>query len=195
VEAILGVAGALPAQSGLGINVHASTLAMDAGFVDFFAAQLKRRGICPSRTVVEVVEQAPPWDLSGLRAAVASLRALGAKVALDDVGQGYSNYMMILECLPDYLKVDRHFVDGCHADFHRRAVLASMAQLARAFGARVVAEGVEEAADLTAVRRLGIALVQGFLMAEPAPVEGIAPPDVLERATRDGRPRQGCASR
>lgn len=176
VEAILAEAESLPADTVLGINVHASTLAMDAGFIDFLAARLAARGISPRRTVVEVVEHAPPWDVVAFRTAIAGLRALGARIALDDVGLGHSNYMMILECRPDYFKVDRHFVDGCHRDFHRRAVLASVARLARPFGARVVAEGVEQAKDLAALRRLGITLVQGYLLARPVPVAEIVAP-------------------
>jgi EAL domain-containing protein (putative c-di-GMP-specific phosphodiesterase class I) len=170
VEVILDSAVHLPPDLTVGINVHASTLAMDSGFVEFVAASLARRGISARRLVIEIVEHAPPWDVVSLRAALAGLRALGARLALDDVGLGHSNYLMILECRPDYFKVDRHFVDGCHADFHRRAVLASVAQLAEPFGARVVAEGVEASADMDALKRLGITLVQGFLFGRPAPI-------------------------
>ena len=169
VEAILDAAKALPPEVALGINVHASSLAMDPGFVDFLASALAARGIRATRLVVEIVEHAPPWDVVGFRTALEGLRALGALIALDDVGLGHSNYMMILECRPDYFKVDRHFVHGCHKDFHRRAVLASVAQLARPFGARVVAEGVEEPADMLTLRRVGITLVQGYLFGMPAP--------------------------
>ena len=163
VDAILDAVRNLPAEPTLGINVHASTLAMDAGFVEFLAAGLRGRGVSPRRLVVEVVEHAPPWDVVGFGAALESLRQLGVRIALDDVGLGHSNFMMILECRADYFKVDRHFVHGCCQDFHRRAVLASVVQLARPFGARVVAEGVEEPADLAALKRLGITLVQGYL--------------------------------
>ena len=107
------------------------------------------------------------------RAALKALRALGARIALDDVGLGHSNFMMILECMPDYLKVDRYLVAGCHHDFHRRAMLASIAQLARPFGARVVAEGVEEAADLAVLKRMGITLIQGYLFGRPMPAAEI----------------------
>ena len=169
VEAILDAATSLPAEVALGINVHASSLAMDPSFVDFLASALESRGIRATRLVIEIVEHAPPWDVVGFRTALERLRALGALIALDDVGLGHSNYMMILECRPDYFKVDRHFVSGCHKDFHRRAVLASVAQLARPFGARVVAEGVEEPADMLTLRRVGITLVQGYLFGMPAP--------------------------
>jgi len=176
VEAILAEAQTLPGDWTLGINVHASTLAMDDGFVAFLAAGLEARSISAALAVVEVVEHAPPWNVLGFRRAIAGLRELGARVALDDVGLGHSNYMMMLECRPDYLKMDRHFVDGCHGDSYRRAVLSSVVQLARAFGARVVAEGVENVEDLTALRRLGITLVQGFLLARPAPAAELVAP-------------------
>jgi EAL domain-containing protein (putative c-di-GMP-specific phosphodiesterase class I) len=169
VEAILEAAGALPGDSLIGVNVHASTLAMDESFVDHLAARLAAHGIPPGRVVVEVVEHAPPWDVAGLRKALDRLRGLGARIALDDVGRGHSNFLMILECRPDYFKVDGHFVKGCHRDVHRRAVLAAVVQLARPFFAQVVAEGVEDAADLRALRALGIRLVQGYLFGHPAP--------------------------
>ncbi len=187
VAAILDETRGMPEDMVLGINVHASTLAMDAGFVEFLAALLQARGLSPSNTVIEVVEHAPPWNIGGFRAAILALRALGTRIALDDVGLGQSNYMMILEGRPDYLKVDRHFVDGCHRDFYRRAVLASVAQLARPFGARVVAEGIEDPADLTALRRLGISLVQGYLLAKPAPVAEIVIPTGCPPTARSRR--------
>jgi EAL domain-containing protein (putative c-di-GMP-specific phosphodiesterase class I) len=168
VSVILEAAASLCPSLTIGINVHASSLAMDGGFVEFLDGALRDRGISPRRVVIEIVEHAPPWDVVSFRAALDGLRRLGARIALDDVGLGHSNYMMICECRPDYLKVDRYFVDGCHADFHRRAVLASVAQLAGPFGARVVAEGVECVEDMAALRRLGITLVQGYLFGQPA---------------------------
>ena len=194
VEVILEAAQALTPGLMIGINVHASSLAMDGGFVEFLASALAEHGISPRRVVIEIVEHAPPWDVVSFRAALTGLRRLGARIALDDVGLGHSNYMMICECRPDYLKVDRYFVDGCHSDFHRRAVLASVAQLARPFGAQVVAEGVESAADMMSLRRLGITLVQGFLFGTPAPametmarVNGARPPlGAFDRPLRRG---------
>jgi EAL domain-containing protein (putative c-di-GMP-specific phosphodiesterase class I) len=176
VAAILDAASrVLPDEATVGLNIHASTLAMDTGFVGFLEASLREHAVPGKHLVVEIVEHAPPWDVNGFLGALESLRAMGARIALDDVGLGHSNYHMILECRPDYFKVDRHFVDGCHRDFHRRAVLASVAQLARPFGARVVAEGVETEEDLQALRRLGLNLVQGYLLGRPATVPTAEP--------------------
>ena len=88
---------------------------------------------------------------------------------LDDIGLGQSNYLMMLECKPDYFKIDRHFVTECHRDFHRRAVLRSIAALALQFGSQVIAEGVETMADLETVNATGISLVQGWLFGRPRP--------------------------
>lgn len=157
----------LPAHARIGINVHASTLALDPGFVEFLADETKRNGFDTDRLVVEIVEHAPPWDVGAFRTALYRLRDLGASIALDDVGLGHSNFMMILECRPSYFKIDRYFVRGARTDMYRQAVLASVAQLALPFDARVVAEGVETEADLEAVRQAGINLVQGYLFGLP----------------------------
>jgi EAL domain-containing protein (putative c-di-GMP-specific phosphodiesterase class I) len=76
---------------------------------------------------------------------------------------------MILHCDPDYLKVDRALVAGCHRDRRRLALLESLCGLAARLPSRVVAEGVEDPADLEALRLLGVELAQGFLLAPPAP--------------------------
>ncbi len=167
VAAILHAARALPEETRLGINVHASTLAMDPEFLTFLSDVASQTGTDVERLVVEIVEHAPPWDVSAFRTALEGLRDIGARVALDDVGLGQSNFMMILECRPSYMKIDRYFVRGARADFYRQAVLACVAQLAKPFSAQVVAEGVETEADLAAVRAAGIDLVQGYLFGAP----------------------------
>lgn len=164
----------LPSHVRLGLNVHASTLALDPGFVDFLAGESKSHGIDTDRLVVEIVEHAPPWDVQAFQASLDALRDLGSSIALDDVGLGHSNFMMIIECRPNYFKIDRYFVHGARTDVYRQAVLSSVAQLALPFGARVVAEGVETEADLEAVRQAGINLAQGYLFGQPATEASLA---------------------
>jgi EAL domain-containing protein (putative c-di-GMP-specific phosphodiesterase class I) len=162
----------LPALSRVSVNVHASTLGRDRGFVAFLVDTARAHGLALDRLTVEIVEHAPPWDGHSFLLALEELRECGAGIALDDVGLGYSNFRMILDSRPDYLKVDRYFPAGCHRDPLRRAVLESIQQLASRFGSRVVAEGVEEIEDLKVVTATGIELVQGrcFCAAVPASV-------------------------
>jgi len=153
----------------LSFNVHASTLGRDREFVTYLAEMLQHHARPASRFTVEIVEHAPMWGGRSFQLALDDLRALGVSVALDDVGLGNSNYRMILECRPDYFKVDRYLVAGASRDFFRRAVLRSIADLSGSFGALVVAEGLDDSADLQVALDEGIALAQGFLLCRPQP--------------------------
>lgn len=151
----------------LTVNVHASTLGRDHDFPEFICSTAAANGIGCERLTVEIVEHAPPWDSIGFAAALDRLRASGMHIALDDVGLGQSNFKMILDVRPDYLKLDRYFVELCESDRNRQAVIAAVANLASHFGAEVIAEGVETPAAVAALRRFGIRYMQGYLYAKP----------------------------
>jgi EAL domain-containing protein (putative c-di-GMP-specific phosphodiesterase class I) len=137
--------------------------------VAFLDRAASSAGFATESVVVEIVEHNRPRDTAAFQRGLRELRGLGVRIAVDDVGLGEANLLMILACRPDYLKVDRYFVHGSRADFHRQAVLTSIVQLARPFGARVIAEGVETEADLQAVQTVGFDLVQGYLFGQPCP--------------------------
>lgn len=168
--ALRAVLGAVRAGRGgaFGLNVHRSTVAHDPGFVAFLAGTLARAGVAPGSVVLELVEHGELCDMRALLRRLDELRGTGVRVALDDFGTGQANYMMLLECRPDYVKIDRRFVHGCHADERRQAFLDSLVALAGRVGAQLVAEGVELREDLERVRSGGIELVQGFLLARPS---------------------------
>lgn len=153
----------LPEHLPFAVNIHAATLSRDPRFLPDLFELLDARGVPRKRLTVEIVEHAPHWADAPLLAALDSLRAAGARVALDDIGLGQSNYRMMLDLQPDYFKIDRYFAHGCHGDSHRLAVLESVALLAERFGSRVVVEGVERYEDLEAVSALGIRLIQGHI--------------------------------
>jgi EAL domain-containing protein (putative c-di-GMP-specific phosphodiesterase class I) len=169
IRAIMSVAEAFPGEGSLGINVHSVTLAVDADFLIFIKEEAGRYGIDLARIIIEIVEHGVPRNGAAFGEALTGLRRLGVRVALDDIGLGHSNYKMILDCRPDYFKIDRYFVQGAGSDFYRQAVLKSVAELARPFGARVVVEGVENEADLAASRAAGATLFQGFAFSRALP--------------------------
>lgn len=166
-------ASSFPPTLRLGINVHASTLGRDHGFIAFLQGTAAATGIALARITVEIVEHAPPWDNISFQSSLEQLRQLGMAIALDDVGLGQSNFKMLLDVQPDFLKLDRYFVDGCAGDRHRRAVISALRQLARDFNAEIVAEGVETAEDSSTLQGLGITLMQGFHYAHPLPAEAM----------------------
>ncbi|MHB0968477.1 MAG: EAL domain-containing protein [Thermoanaerobaculia bacterium] len=157
----------LPPDSRVNINVHASTLGRDPGFLDHFVGKAAEVAFPLDRLTIEIVENAPPWDTASFQRTLDGIRALGIMIALDDVGLGLSNFKMIVDVHPDYLKIDQYFIDNCHADSARRAVIRAILDLGSHFGAAVVAEGIERADDLAAAMDLGLSLFQGFLLSPP----------------------------
>ncbi|MGH9443473.1 MAG: EAL domain-containing protein [Thermoanaerobaculia bacterium] len=157
----------------ISVNVHATTLEREPDFPRLLAGLADRFGIRLSGVILEIVEHGPDRSGPRLGHVLEALRGLGVRIALDDIGLGQSNYRRVLDCRPDYLKLDRYLVQGCHADPARRAVLESLTLLARRIGARVVAEGVETPEDLAEICGQGIGLLQGFLLARPTPLNGL----------------------
>jgi len=104
---------------------------------------------------------------------VSALRAAGVRIAVDDIGLGHSNLRMILDVQPELFTIDRYFVDGCHADPRCVAVIASVCQLARSFGAVTIAEGVEEARDVAPLVDCGVSLFQGYFFGKPVMVDAV----------------------
>jgi EAL domain-containing protein (putative c-di-GMP-specific phosphodiesterase class I) len=163
----------LPAAVKLSVNIHASTLCRDLDFVRFVQREAEAMGFHLGRLILEIVEHTKASDTASFRSALRELGQAGVQLAVDDFGIAHSNYRMILECRPDYLKIDRYFVHGCWADDSRRAVLHSIASLAHELGARVIAEGIEDPRELEVIEATGIDLVQGFLFGKPTSVESV----------------------
>ncbi|HEY3055288.1 MAG TPA: EAL domain-containing protein [Thermoanaerobaculia bacterium] len=151
----------------IAINVHPITLGDNGRFVRYLMRHTEAAGIDPTRLIVEVGEHAPASDRDAFAAALRTLREHGVAIAVDDVGFGHSNYKAILDCQPDYLKIDRYFVQDASSDPSRLAVVRSICTLGQHFGATVIAEGVEEPEDYEALKDLGIDLFQGFLFCRP----------------------------
>lgn len=117
--------------------------------------------------VVEVVERTAPGDERRLRRALDGLRERGARIAVDDVGAGYSGLRRVLALRPEFVKLDRTLVAGLDQDPARRAAVRSLRDFATDVGALMVAEGVERLAELEALVDLGVPLAQGFLLGRP----------------------------
>ena len=169
----------------ISLNVHVSTLENDREFVRFLERVTQIFGVSASRLTIELVESVRCSGSRALQTAIWGLRELGASIAVDDIGQGYANYFMMLECRPDYFKVDRYVVSGSSGDSYRQAVLRSIIELARSTGAIAVAEGVDNVADLETVLDQGFSLVQGFLLSPPKAPSQLPSTVMLETALRD----------
>ncbi len=169
------VAQALRTASGrnshrIAINVHPSTLGDRRDFVAYLVREAARHDIEMSRIIVEIGEQSPAADERLFRQNVDRLRVYGAHIAIDDIGHGHANYRSVLDCRPEYLKIDRYFVQHVSDDPARQAVVRSICDLGASFGATVVAEGVERQEDHELLGSIGIHHFQGFLYGRPAAI-------------------------
>src|SRR5215216_166895 len=118
--------------------------------------------------VIELTEHELFSAESALDRELAELRARGARVALDDAGNGYAGLQQIIRVAPDILKLDRSLVDGVHADPHRFALLDALISFASTTRAAVCAEGVETLDDLAVLAGLDVTYAQGWALAGPA---------------------------
>jgi EAL domain-containing protein (putative c-di-GMP-specific phosphodiesterase class I)/GGDEF domain-containing protein len=155
-----------PSDMKLSLNVTAEDFA-----VGDFAATMRRTlevtQFPPERLTIEITEQTLITDFEACAAALRDLADSGVSVALDDFGTGFSNFRA-LKALPlDALKLDRSLVKDTPHDPRDRAILAAMVAMARALGLKVIAEGVETAAQLAILQDEGCDLFQGFLRSGP----------------------------
>lgn len=124
----------------------------------------------PSRLIVELTEHAPVADYAALSAAVSRMRRAGVRLAVDDTGTGISSLNHIATLRPDLVKLDRWMVSGIDTDPIKQALVKGLLAVAEHLHAEVVAEGVEGAEVLQALRSLGVPLGQGYHFGRPAPL-------------------------
>ncbi len=122
------------------------------------------------RIVLEITEHEAIEDYGALAKALAPLRERGLRVAVDDVGAGYASLRHALQLAPDMAKMDISLTRGIDADAGRRALATALISFASETNMTIVAEGIETAAELAALRELGVRYGQGFYLAVPAPL-------------------------
>jgi EAL domain-containing protein (putative c-di-GMP-specific phosphodiesterase class I) len=128
------------------------------------------------RIVLELSEHAPVADYPALREALAPLRAAGVRLAIDDVGSGYSSLRHIVMTSPDIIKLDRGLVAGVAQDRVLATLIRALVTFAAGCGAQVVAEGIETVEDAAELADLGVGFGQGWHFGRPLPPEDLAEP-------------------
>ncbi len=156
-------------EVGMAVNVSARQLA-DPGIIAEVEAAVAIAGggapLCLEITETALLESAAPAGDTLRR-----LKTRGVLLGIDDFGTSYSSLSNVTRLAPDFLKVDRSFVNGLGVDPHDSAIVSAVINLAHTLGLFVIAEGVESAAQVRRLRSLGCDLVQGFVVSKPLPAE------------------------
>jgi len=155
----------------LKLSVNLSPLQfLQADLVGAVARVLAETGLAPARLELEVTEGLLIKDANGALAILQELKALGVQISMDDFGTGYSSLSYFRMFPFDKVKIDRSFVADMIANPQARAIIRSVIGLGHGLGVPVVAEGVETAEQLAALRDEGCDQVQGYLIARPNPI-------------------------
>ncbi|MBC7501452.1 MAG: GGDEF domain-containing protein [Herminiimonas sp.] len=144
-------------------------------------------GINPARVIIELTENQPTYDYELLREAVMHYREMGFRIAIDDLGEGFSSLRLWSELRPEYVKIDMHFIQGINHDPVKMQFVRSIQEIAEKSGTLVIAEGIETQAELLMIRDLGVACGQGYHIARPHPAPAITlSADVDKTLRRNG---------
>ncbi len=145
---------------------HSKRELLSGRFVETMKAILKETGIEPSLIKVEVTESICVKHQIAVVPVLNGLRALGVQTVVDDFGTGDSSFSCIEQFPLDQLKIDRQFLQSGRDDVTRRAILATMIEMAQSLGVPAVCEGIETKEELDLLLELGCDLGQGWVFAE-----------------------------
>lgn len=156
----------------ISVNVSGASL-NDESFVVQLGELFQRYRHVVAMLCVEITEGVALHDLSNTRRLIGNLQRLGARVAIDDFGAGYTSFPYLRDLPADALKIDGEFIRNLHEFSANAAIVEAMIGLARNLGMQSIAEWVEDASTLALLLEMGVDFVQGFAIARPQAPEVI----------------------
>ena len=175
--------GAQGAQGRLFVNISADALVHGVAFIGplMLGQAVRSFGMHARMLVLEITEHDRVTDMPELRAAIKAVHACGARLALDDFGDGRSSLRLWSEVKPDFVKIDKYFIHDISNHPENLQMLQAIKGIAQVYGTQLIAEGIETQDDLRALRDLDIPYGQGWLLGRPAPL----PRDSVERLAQE----------
>lgn len=125
----------------------------------------------PQYLELELTESMIVRDVEASTSRLRALKLLGLQISIDDFGTGYSSFAYLKQLPFDILKIDRCFIQNIDTDNKNQAITKSIIQMAHSMGLKVVAEGVETAAEMEFLAQNGCDEIQGYLISPPVPFE------------------------
>jgi diguanylate cyclase (GGDEF)-like protein len=154
------------------VNVSGRTLE-DEDFGDFVLDRIAAAGVAPGRLGFEITETAAVTNLAAARMLAQQLRASGCRISLDDFGAGFGSFVHLKQLPITGVKIDGEFVRAIDYGSRDTVLVQGIVDIARGLGVSVVAEWVERATQVDALRRLGVRVAQGFHLGKPEPLRDL----------------------
>ncbi|WP_319529147.1 EAL domain-containing protein [uncultured Cohaesibacter sp.] len=174
----------------LSFNLFSGQLT-DATIVDDIQAVFKDSAIDYGNLIFEVSDRVPITDISLAKDIISQIQALGAEIALDDVGSGHSGLYNLTSIGVDILKLDKLMVDTINQGLAGMELVRGLIKLAGQLNIGVIAEGIETETQVVELRRMGVSAAQGYLFSPPLPARSFAE---LYKASRALAAKAGSAS-
>ncbi|WP_319783946.1 bifunctional diguanylate cyclase/phosphodiesterase [Oceanisphaera sp. IT1-181] len=169
----------------LKVNVNISpSIFMDGELANTVRRVLQQTQLSAAALVLEITEDTSVWDTAGSAEILGQLRALGIEIALDDFGTGYSSFSHLRQLPLNKLKIDKSFVADMVTDVRALNLVKTIISLAHSLDMRVVAEGIEDAAQQAKLAQLGCDLGQGYWLARPMPAAAMSE-ELMAKAARN----------
>lgn len=154
----------------LSVNVSAKSMA-EPSFAEDIRSLITKLGFPASNLEIEITEYSLSSSDDYTVHNIDALRSLGVKFALDDFGTGYTSLSKLMTLKVDLLKIDKSLIDNINETEEHRALVDSVIYMGHLMKCEVIAEGVEEEAQLTAIQECNCDLVQGYIWGRPVPFE------------------------
>lgn len=161
------------------LNLSGASL-NDERFVDDVFAMLERHRDVAHTVCLEITESVALHDMTNTRRFIDRVRSVGAKVALDDFGAGYTSFSYLKDLPADLLKIDGSFIVNMNRHPANVAIVEAIVSLAQNLGMKTIAEWAEDFDTVETLAQIGVDYVQGFVVAKPQH------PDVILRAPSAG---------
>lgn len=173
----------------LPVSVNVSRVDMfDNDLVDHMKGLVREFGLSPEEFLLEITESAYTQDSNQIISTVNALRAEGFHIEIDDFGSGYSSLNMISTLPMDALKLDMEFMHNAFRERKNTRMLDAVIDIAYSLEVPTIAEGVENAEQMFALKEMGCDIVQGFYFSRPMPAEEYELFLLERRDNRNGLP-------
>ena len=169
------------------VNLSAQAILQEGLHPEQVHAAMSASGLDLARVTLELTERDIVDNPGELAVSIAHLRARGVRVAMDDFGNGHSNFQMWNEVRPEVVKIDRYLVHGLATSAERLVIVQALCRVAETLGAELIGEGVEDPADLRMLCELGITYAQGYLLGRPSPQPAVRVAEAARVALRGQR--------
>ncbi len=160
-------AGLLATNARLSINFLPNAVYSPLACIQLTLQTARRHDLPTERLIFEFTENEQMVDPVHVGNIVSAYRKMGFGTALDDFGAGHSGLSLLARFQPHAVKIDRELVQGIHQSLPRRMIIEAVLRMCNGLGIRVIAEGVEQAEELRALKALGVRYMQGYLFARP----------------------------